>query len=88
MKFESTYEMNLTGKEKSPPLQTVISTNRTVTKVIVISQKIMRTFSPTLTEGKGCMESSTLFWKLLMGALNKTVGKTIFTKNRGIFKLL
>lgn len=48
----------------------------------------MRTFSPTLTEGKACMESSTIFWKLLAGALNKTVGKTIFTKNRGIFKLL
>lgn len=88
MKFESTYKMNLTGKEKSLPLHTVISTNHTVTKVIVISQKIMGTFSPTLTEGKGCMESSTTFWKLLTGALNKTVGKTIFTKNRGIFKLL
>lgn len=80
--------MNLTGKEKSLPLHAVISTNCTVTKVIVISQKIMRTFSPTLAEGKGCMKSSKIFWKLLTGALNKTVGKTVFTKNTGIFKLL
>lgn len=66
----------------------MISIYRTVTKVIAVSEKIMKKFSIILTEGKGCMERRTIRWKLLTGALNKTVGKTIFTNNRGLFKLL
>lgn len=80
--------MNVTGKQKTPPLHTVISIHHIVTKVIATSEKIMRKFSTILTEGKGCMERGTICWKLLSGALNKTVGKTIFTNNRGLFNLL
>lgn len=69
------YKMNLTGKYKIPPRHTVMSTYRTVTKVIAISDSIMRKFSTILTEGKGSMERSTICWKLLTGALNRTVEK-------------